>query len=83
MGEEMKQNLELKYCERCGGLGLRRRDSGQIYCNACEEKMALMYKAPRKQRVRSKRVEEERDKLQALPAFEQATEDRQQGRRCE
>jgi hypothetical protein len=27
--------LELKYCERCGGLWLRRQGTGQIYCPAC------------------------------------------------
>jgi hypothetical protein len=27
--------LELKYCERCGGLGLRRPGSTDNYCEAC------------------------------------------------
>jgi len=27
--------LELKYCERCGGLWLRARGTPQVYCNAC------------------------------------------------
>ena len=27
--------LELKYCERCGGLWLRARGSRKVYCNAC------------------------------------------------
>lgn len=27
--------LELKYCEQCGGLWLRRRGSGECYCAAC------------------------------------------------
>jgi Zn-finger nucleic acid-binding protein len=27
--------LELKYCERCGGLWLRPRGSNLIYCAAC------------------------------------------------
>jgi len=30
---------ELKYCERCGGLGLRRSNLGQPYCFACEQMM--------------------------------------------
>jgi len=30
---------ELKYCERCGGLGLRRSNLGLPYCFACEEMM--------------------------------------------
>jgi len=33
-GPEIIQ-LELKYCERCGGLWLRRRDSGEVYCPPC------------------------------------------------
>jgi Zn-finger nucleic acid-binding protein len=28
-------SLELKYCERCGGLWLRPPGSGQIYCTTC------------------------------------------------
>lgn len=27
--------LELKYCERCGGLWMRTQDSGDVYCPAC------------------------------------------------
>ena len=26
---------ELKYCERCGSLGLRRSQSGETYCRPC------------------------------------------------
>jgi hypothetical protein len=26
---------ELKYCERCGSLGLRRRESSETYCEPC------------------------------------------------
>ncbi|MGA8834299.1 MAG: hypothetical protein WCF74_00145 [Candidatus Sulfotelmatobacter sp.] len=32
--------LELKYCERCGGLWLRPVGGGQIYCLACGRAMA-------------------------------------------
>jgi len=28
--------VELKYCERCGGLWLRECGSGLIYCKGCE-----------------------------------------------
>ncbi|HVO79969.1 MAG TPA: hypothetical protein VMT28_04525 [Terriglobales bacterium] len=31
--------LELKYCERCGGLWLRRRGAEQVYCPPCVPKM--------------------------------------------
>ena len=27
--------LELKYCERCGGLWLRRKGDAQVHCEAC------------------------------------------------
>ncbi len=32
--------LELKYCERCGGLWLRPLGGGQIYCAPCGRAMA-------------------------------------------
>jgi hypothetical protein len=32
--------LELKYCERCGGLGLRQRGTGKLYCAACAPEMS-------------------------------------------
>jgi hypothetical protein len=32
-------HLELKYCERCGGLFLRRQALGEIYCGGCAEQM--------------------------------------------
>lgn len=31
--------LELKYCERCGALWLRRCGNGEVYCAACIPKM--------------------------------------------
>jgi Zn-finger nucleic acid-binding protein len=31
--------LELKYCERCGGLWLRRRGAADVYCAACVREM--------------------------------------------
>jgi Zn-finger nucleic acid-binding protein len=30
--------MELKYCERCGGLWLRTCGSERVYCSACAEK---------------------------------------------
>jgi len=32
-------SYELKYCERCGGLGLRRRPSDLPYCSDCKQMM--------------------------------------------
>jgi ribosomal protein L37AE/L43A len=30
-----RTSYELKYCERCGSLGLRRVHSGETYCEPC------------------------------------------------
>lgn len=35
-----EQRVELKYCEGCGGLGIRDCGGGQVYCNDCLRKMA-------------------------------------------
>jgi hypothetical protein len=32
--------VELKYCERCGGLWLRLKGSAQVYCADCQPLMA-------------------------------------------
>lgn len=32
--------LELKYCERCGGLWLRPRNSDDVFCASCSAQMA-------------------------------------------
>jgi Zn-finger nucleic acid-binding protein len=32
--------VELKYCERCGGLWLRRKGSERVYCVTCVPKVA-------------------------------------------
>lgn len=32
--------VELKYCERCGGLWLRRKGVVSVYCASCEPAMA-------------------------------------------
>lgn len=39
---EEKSSLELKYCERCGGLWLRPTGGEQIYCVVCARQMAEM-----------------------------------------
>jgi len=31
--------LELKYCERCGGLWMRTAGSGDVYCPSCAVEM--------------------------------------------
>jgi len=34
--------MELKYCERCGGLWLRPAGSGLSYCESCSVQMAQL-----------------------------------------
>ena len=51
--EELKWEVvevELKYCERCGGLWLRRRGARDVYCRPCVPKMAEC-SAPRLKRA--------------------------------
>lgn len=39
-------SYELKYCERCGGLGLRRNQSGSPYCCDCEQMLRTFLPHP-------------------------------------
>ncbi len=39
-GEEVQ--VELKYCERCGGLWLRRQGADGVYCASCRVRLAAM-----------------------------------------
>ncbi|MFY9560493.1 MAG: hypothetical protein WAQ52_09695 [Terriglobales bacterium] len=34
--------VELKYCERCGGLWLRRQGQEVVYCGGCRAQMAAL-----------------------------------------
>jgi len=52
-----KVSLELKYCERCGGLWLRPAGGEQIYCVACGREMGELPRA--RQKARTARVPEE------------------------
>lgn len=45
--------VELKYCERCGGLWLRLQGSDQVYCATCEPLMADLPTPSRKRPVSS------------------------------
>lgn len=52
--EEISANelqLELKYCERCGGLWLRPVGAAQVYCAHCEPEMSEL-PAPARKRPR-------------------------------
>ena len=38
--EGTEKNVELKYCERCGGLFLRTPGAGIVYCGGCAVRMS-------------------------------------------
>ncbi len=42
MEGRIQMRMDLKYCERCGGLWLRERASGLAYCVGCQDKLAAM-----------------------------------------
>ncbi len=39
---ETEVKIELKYCERCGGLWLRRVGNTEIYCVTCAPEMSVV-----------------------------------------
>jgi len=41
--------LELKYCERCGGLWLRTRGEEAVYCPGCTARLAALPRPGRRQ----------------------------------
>jgi len=51
MKKEMHLKIELKYCERCGGLWYRYENSTQVYCHACLPVMSQVARGPKKQPV--------------------------------
>ena len=40
--------VELKYCEHCGGLWVRERGCGEVYCETCRPKVADLPMAKKK-----------------------------------
>jgi len=48
--DELLVPMELKYCERCGGLWFREKEGTEIDCPGCVPPMADM-PAPRRKRV--------------------------------
>ena len=40
--------LELKYCERCGGLWMRRQGTEDVYCASCVLQMSEFSLLPRR-----------------------------------
>jgi len=57
--------FELKYCQRCGMLGLRDGESGGAYCEGCERRMAGVYLAPSEQRPGAMRSGADADGVRA------------------
>jgi Zn-finger nucleic acid-binding protein len=49
MESETYLKVEVKYCERCGGLWLRHAGSPQVYCAYCAPDMAEVARGPKKQ----------------------------------
>ena len=43
--------MELKYCERCGGLWLRPKGEDEVYCAECTPKMAEVTVSRRRPRI--------------------------------
>jgi hypothetical protein len=50
------EQVELKYCERCGGLFLRPQGSGRAYCKPCMPLMAELPQAKARRTVRDVRL---------------------------
>jgi Zn-finger nucleic acid-binding protein len=50
-----ESQLELKYCERCGGLWLRPAGAEHVYCSRCEPEMAELPAVVRK-RAKSRKT---------------------------
>jgi Zn-finger nucleic acid-binding protein len=68
-GKEIQ--VELKYCERCGGLWLRAQGIDGVYCASCRMRLAAMpdpAKAPplnsRRRKPRMKKADLQREDVQ-------------------
>jgi Zn-finger nucleic acid-binding protein len=48
---EVFEQLELKYCERCGGLWLRAKGDEEVYCPECVPKMEEFPQPRRRPRI--------------------------------
>jgi uncharacterized Zn finger protein (UPF0148 family) len=64
--------VELKYCERCGGLWLRRQGADGVYCAGCRASLEAMpdpgetppRKARSRRKARTQRTDLQRDDTQ-------------------
>jgi Zn-finger nucleic acid-binding protein len=67
--ESQEIQVELKYCERCGGLWLRPRGTDGVYCSSCRVRLKAMpnpgeappreARSRRKARTRGREVQRE------------------------
>jgi len=61
--ESLEIRVELKYCERCGGLWLRPQGADGVHCASCRVDLAAMpdpgEAPPRKARRRKARAQEQ------------------------
>ena len=48
---EVFEQVELKYCERCGGLWLRPKGEEEVYCPECVPKMEDLPQPKRRPRI--------------------------------
>ena len=74
-GQEIQ--VELKYCERCGGLWLRPQGADGVYCASCRVRLAAMPnpgEAPprkaRRRKARAQRTLVQREDLQSPARIE-------------
>jgi Zn-finger nucleic acid-binding protein len=47
MVRQEENSVELKYCERCGGLWLRRHGHDEAYCGRCRAQRAALLRTGR------------------------------------
>jgi hypothetical protein len=57
--------VELKYCERCGGLWLRRQGEDVVYCDRCRAQIAALLR-PRRWRGLDPRAAESPVRIDCL-----------------
>jgi Zn-finger nucleic acid-binding protein len=70
--------VELKYCERCGGLWLRPRGTNGVYCTSCRLRLAAMpnpgeappRKARSRRKARARATDVQREDLQSPAQIE-------------
>jgi len=62
-------SLELKYCERCGGLWLRPAGESRVYCAPCTREVEEMPPTPRESQVLKGRQARRKSAKRVEPAW--------------